>query len=404
MLAYKNAKLPIKRILFLFSLVLSCLLFLSACASKTAWLSFNDESQLHQIPIHGTTYNEVLENAGFPIGETDRLLVNGVSVEAGQEANLKVYDTIQIRRSYPLTIHDDGQERTLLTSARTIGQALWENNIPVSTDDYVSLPLDTEIDQSLSLDIRRSNTITIQVDGKQVTGSASAQTVGEALAQSGIALENLDYSIPAENEGLPADGMIQVVRVSEEVILVEETIPYETEYVADPELDLDQYSVVDAGEAGLSISRIRVRTENGEEVARETEEAWIAKSPVSRKTAYGTKITIRTTSTPDGTIEYWRAVTVTANSYHDTGYKTASGKWPTYGMVAVSSSWYATMQGTSFYVPGYGVAVVEDKCGACEGNMLIDLFIPTEDYVGWHKSVTLYFLTPVPTSIKYVLP
>jgi len=130
----------------------------------------------------------------------------------------------------------------------------------------------------------------------------------------------------------------------------------------------------------------------------------VAASPVTQQTAYGTKITIQTTSTENGVIEYWRAVTVTANSYLDTGYKTASGKWPEYGMIAVSSAWYSYMKGTSVYVPGYGVATVEDKCGACEGNMLIDVFIPTEDYVGWHRSVTLYFLTPVPSSIKYILP
>jgi len=400
----KYEKIPNRRTFVLFITLLCCLIFLSACTSKTIWVLFDDEPTLHQIPIHGDTYAEVLSNAGLSLGEMDHMWVNGISTTADQAVDLKAGDTLQVQRAYPLTIHDNGIDRTLLTSARTIGQALWENHITISSDDYISLPLDTMINQSLSLDIRRSSTITIQVDGKEVIGSASAQTVGEALAQSGVALENLDYSIPAENEALPADGVVQVIRVSEEITLVEEIIPYETEYVADPELDLDQYAVVEAGEAGLSISRIRVRTENGVEVSRKTEEAWIAKSPVSRKTAYGTKITIQTTSTPDGTIEYWRAVTVTAHSYHDTGYRTASGKWPTYGMMAVSSSWWPSMKGTSFYVPGYGIAVVEDKCGACEGNMLIDLFIPTEDYVGWHKSVTLYFLTPVPSNIKYVLP
>ena len=169
-------------------------------------------------------------------------------------------------------------------------------------------------------------------------------------------------------------------------------------------MDLDQTRIEETGTVGLSVSRMRVRTENGEEISRVTEESWIAREPVPQKIAYGTRITIQTTSTEDGVIEYWRAVTVTANSYHDTGYRTASGKWPTYGMIAVSSDWYSYMAGTSVYVPGYGVGVVEDKCGACSGNMLIDLFIPTDQYVGWHKTVTLYFLTPVPASIKYVLP
>ena len=389
---------------FLFLLSISIVLSLSACSTKTVWLVFNDDAALYEIPIQGKTLGEVLENAGYALGQSDRATINGVNIDLTQELALERGDTIQVWRAYPITINDNGKNHTLFTSARTIGQALWENQIPLSANDYISLPLETIIDQSLSLEIRRSNLVSIQVDGKQLADNASAQTVGEALAQAGVSLQNLDYSIPDEGAPLPADGVIQVVRVAEEIILVEETIPYETEYVADAELDIDTYEVIDAGQTGLAINRIRVRSEDGQEVSRETEESWVASSPVSRKTAYGTKITIQTTSTPDGTIEYWRAVTVTVHSYHDTGNKTASGKWPTYGMMAVSSSWYSTMKGASFYVPGYGIAVVEDTCGACEGNMLIDVFIPIEDYVGWHKTVTLYFLTPVPASIKYVLP
>ncbi len=385
-------------------LLLGFVLGLSACGSKTAWLSFDDESILHQISIHGKTLTEILESAGYALGEGDRVLVNGVKTDAIQEISLEKGDTVQVRRAYPMTINDDGEIRTILTSARTVAQALWENQIIVSASDFISLPLETVIDRSLELEIRRSNLVTIQVDAKQITSSASAQTVGDALAQAGVSLQNLDYSIPAEGEVLPADGIIQVVRVSEEIQLVEEIIPYETEYVADAEMDLDQLKIIQAGQSGLNISRVRIRTENGEEVARKTEESWIAQAPISQQTAYGTKITIQTTSTADGTIEYWRAITVTANTYHDTGYKTASGKWPQYGMMAVSSSWWSYMKGASFYIPEYGVAVVEDKCGACEGNMLIDLFIPTDQYVPWHKIVTLYFLTPVPSSIKYILP
>lgn len=399
----KMKKRGLKTAILMF-LLLGFVLGLSACSSKTAWLSFDDESILHQISIHGKTLTEILESAGYALGEGDRVLVNGVKTDAMQEISLEKGDTVQVRRAYPMTINDDGEIRTILTSARTVAQALWENQIIVSASDFISLPLETVIDRSLELEIRRSNLVTIQVDEKQITSSASAQTVGDALAQAGVSLQNLDYSIPAEGEVLPADGIIQVVRVSEEIQLVEEIIPYETEYVADAEMDLDQLKIIQAGQSGLNISRVRIRTENGEEVARKTEESWIAQAPISQQTAYGTKITIQTTSTADGTIEYWRAITVTANTYHDTGYKTASGKWPQYGMMAVSSSWWSYMKGASFYIPEYGVAVVEDKCGACEGNMLIDLFIPTDQYVPWHKTVTLYFLTPVPSSVKYILP
>jgi uncharacterized protein YabE (DUF348 family) len=66
--------------------------------------------------------------------------------------------------------------------------------------------------------------ITVQQAGKQYTGLSAAETVGEALRDLGLPLQNLDYSLPDEKEPIPADGQIQVVRVSEEILLqTEET-------------------------------------------------------------------------------------------------------------------------------------------------------------------------------------
>ncbi len=404
MLYQKETKKIRYRTAFLLLIPLLLSLILTSCSSPMVWVAFNDDPQARQVALQGETLQEVLQNAAITVGTDDRILLNGLPVEMNSDRSVVSGDTLQINRAYPLTIIDEGQRHTILSSAETVAQALWENQITLSASDVISIPLNTPIQQAIEIEIERSNLVTIQVDGKQINASASAENVGDALAQAGVALQNMDYSIPAENAALPEDGIIQVVRVAEETLLLEEVLPYTIDYVGDPEMDLDTQKVVQAGQVGLSISRVRTRTENGVEVSRTTEESWIAREPVPQQNAYGTKITIQTTSTADGTIEYWRAVTVTAHTYHDTGYKTASGKWPTYGMMAVGSSWWPTMKGTSFYIPGYGRAVVEDKCGACEGNMLIDLFIPLDEYVPWHKTVTLYFLTPVPANIKYILP
>ncbi len=61
---------------------------------------------------------------------------------------------------------------------------------------------------------------------------SSAQTVGEALAEAGIPLVGLDYSLPAEKELLPSDGQIRVVRVTESVLLAQSSIPFESDFQA----------------------------------------------------------------------------------------------------------------------------------------------------------------------------
>lgn len=72
-------------------------------------------------------------------------------------------------------------------------------------------------------------------------------------------------------------------------------------------------------------------------------------------------------------------------------------------MVALRYNWYLIMGGQPLYIPNYGFATVEDVCGGCIGKPWIDLGFSDEDFEPWSSWVTVYFLTPIPDSIIYVL-
>jgi 3D (Asp-Asp-Asp) domain-containing protein len=55
------------------------------------------------------------------------------------------------------------------------------------------------------------------------------------------------------------------------------------------------------------------------------------------------------------------------------------------------------------YVPGYGYAEAADTGGGVKGRW-IDLGYEDDNWVSWSGNVTVYFLTPVPSSIVYVFP
>jgi 3D (Asp-Asp-Asp) domain-containing protein len=124
---------------------------------------------------------------------------------------------------------------------------------------------------------------------------------------------------------------------------------------------------------------------------------------------YGTKVEVATATVNGAQIEYWRAVQMYATSYSPCrlgtstcGSTTASGKQLEKGMVALPTNLYLTMQGQRLYIPGYGFATVEDACGGCGGQPMIDLGYTDNDYQAWHSWVTVYFLTPVPQNIVYL--
>jgi 3D (Asp-Asp-Asp) domain-containing protein len=150
--------------------------------------------------------------------------------------------------------------------------------------------------------------------------------------------------------------------------------------------------------------------ENGETVLEETSAEKILSEPVNERREYGTKVNVQTLDTPDGPIEYYRAVTVYATSYSPcrsgtssciTG--TSSGRKVEKGVIAVTSAWYNQFGGQSVYVPGYGKAVIADVGGGIPGRRWIDLAYSDDDFEGWSGETTLYFLTPVPANMVWVM-
>jgi len=82
---------------------------------------------------------------------------------------------------------------------------------------------------------------------------------------------------------------------------------------------------------------------------------------------------------------------------------TSSGATVQRGVVGLRYSWYLQLQGQRLFIPGYGFASVEDVCGGCVGKPWIDLGYSDNDYEQWSSWVTVYFLTPVPANVNFVL-
>jgi len=345
-----------------------------------------------------------LQDAGVRLFPGDSISYSGLQIDAGFKLPAKQGQSLVYEPAYPITLVSNSGQRVFYSSASTLGAALWEQGIILANGDRTSLPLDTPIIAPLQVELINAVPLTIQVGDAQFAISSAGSTVGEALAQAGVALQNLDTSIPAEDQPIPADGVIQVVRVREETILEESAIAYAEERVADAELTVGTEEVRQTGENGVQVSSVRVRYENNKEVSRTTEQTWVSRQAVNQITAYGSQVVVQTSADSECYVDYWLAKQVYITSYHDTGQTTASGVWPYYGVVAVSPEWYSILKGSSICVPGYGVATVLDVCPGCSGKDWLDVFLPTDQYVSWSKNLTVYFMTPVPSGFTGDLP
>jgi 3D (Asp-Asp-Asp) domain-containing protein len=312
----------------------------------------------------------------------------------------------------------DGRSWVLTTAASTIGEAFDEEGLVLSSSDRLEPAADTPILGDLTVTWNPAVDLTISADGNSIQVRSAAETVGDALVESSLPLIGLDYSIPSETEPLPPDGLVRIVRVTEDVSLTSKSLPYGTRTELSADLEIDQQGLIQGGEAGLAVARMRTRLEDGSQVSQVVESESIIKPPQDQLLGIGTKIVIRTTVVDGVSIEYWRALNLFATYYVPCGpsqercyYGTASGTLVRKGAVAMVYPWYLLFAGERLYIPGYGFGTVEDNNGALVnalgGTYWVDLGYSMEDVVDWtNRYVTVYFLTPVPANVAdtYLLP
>ncbi len=357
----------------------------------------------------------LLMQAGMPLFPSDQVFLNGEQLDPSAPLSISGNITLQFRRAINLSIILPTGTLQVRSSAFTVNQALAEAGVFLTREDGSNPSPSASTDGISSITVDHARILQVNTHGKTLSIRTTASTVGEALAGAGIPLQNLDRVSPPETDPLPVNGKITIISVREEVTFSQILTPYGSEYVMDPETELDQTSVVTPGQYGISISRQRVRYENDVEISRRNEPALVVSQPVKEQIGYGTKVVIRTLDTPSGPIEYWRAITVYATSYSPcqlgvtpprcSYYSGNSGLPVQIGLIAVKTAWYKGMALQRLYVPGYGIGTVGDTGGGFpDGRYWIDLAYTDENYVGWSSWVTVYFLTPVPAWYPAILP
>jgi len=360
------------------------------------------------------TVEQLLARAGVVLTEGEWVFADGAPFTPDRILNTPPL-RVEIRNAVVFRVNVDGVSAPYSAPGPTVGEALWQAGIALYDADEVTPPALTLLSSlgssPIVIEIVRARPVSVHVDGKDLSVRTAGKTVGEALTRAGLSLAGLDYAVPAESEPLPADGRIRVVRVREELLREQSSIPFERETQPLTDLELDRTQVVQPGALGIMESIVRVRYEDGVETQRTPEGQQVLLPPQKRIVGYGTKIVVRSASTADGPIEYYRAITVYATSYSPCrlgilgcGYITHSGKHVDRGMIAMVDAWYYLFKGQGVYVDGYGPATVEDTGVGPNAPYWIDLAYLDDDYVGWHRNTTLYFLTPVPANVPWVLP
>ena len=354
----------------------------------------------------------ILLDANVRLFPGDSVIWKNISIDADFALGNVQEKTITIQQGLPFYLLSENSVDPVLMygSGSTVVEVLTAAGIFVSENMLITPGPDTPFSSGMLIEAVPLRKLQIASNGQVTEILSGGSTVGAALLNAGMSLQGADVSVPAADQPLPEDGRIMIVSVKEQLNLNGEIREPNVTWVGDPELALDNTSVLQKGSAGLSGNMKRVRYENGNvALEQETEEKMLSE-PVDEVRAYGQKVEIRSLDTEEGTIEYYRSIPVYATSYSPcrSGTSscisgTASGRKVEKGVVAVSSAMYKLVGGANVYIPGYGKAVIGDVGGGISGKTWVDLGYSDDDFVTWGSDTTMYFLTPVPSDIAWVL-
>ena len=352
---------------------------------------------------------DILQEAGITLSDADKIWVNGALAHLESLPGWTVpAQHIKIRRAASLTIIDDGKQSTIVTTADTVGDALFEAGITLYMTDEVTPPLDSAITSPLTISIKRALPVVLQVDGVLIDARTNAARVADVLAELNAPLFGLDYVNPPGESAVNEGMHIEIVRVTEQIVAETETISHSVQHRPDANLNLDDRALVQQGRDGRREIRSLVRYENGVEVSRVHSETIVIEPAVNRIIAYGTNaVPLGTVQTPDGPRQYWRRLCVYVTSYNPTSnggnLRTSTGASLAKGIIAAKPNIIPYY--TELYVPDYGLGIVRDTGGGPSGtDYWIDLGYSDHNYERWRRYTYVYLLGSPPSKAPTRLP
>jgi resuscitation-promoting factor RpfB len=247
---------------------------------KTATLVVDGQSRT--VDFRGDTAADVLAAAGLEAGERDSLVpAADRAVEDGDE--------VALRRARQLELTVDGTPKTVWVTAASVDEALdqvglAERGLALSASRSRGIPAD-----GMSLAVSTPKTFTVQADGRAMSRTTTASTVGEALTQAGVRLDG-DDRVSHDRAAALVDGLaVNVVRVERDHVHREIAVPNATERREDAALAEGRTRVVAEGSDGV-LRRTFARTFLDGKLASSTEiAAKTVAAPVTRVVAVGTK-------------------------------------------------------------------------------------------------------------------
>jgi resuscitation-promoting factor RpfB len=230
----------------------------------------------------GSTVGDILDKQDITIGQHDVVApAPGTAVHDGEK--------IVVRYGRKLTVTVDGATREYWTTATTVAAALQELGIRADSAKLSASRSQTLGRQGLALTVTTPKDVVVRVDGKNLSASSTAATVGDLLAELHVTKDGNDRVKPAVTTALTDGLKVAVQRVTTKNVKATEAVAFKTVKKSDSSLYKDQSKTIRSGSEGAKLVTYRITKVDGKVESKKVVSSKVTEQPVTRIVAVGTK-------------------------------------------------------------------------------------------------------------------
>ena len=233
------------------------------------------------------TIREALKLAKFSIDERQDVVEPSLDSEMVAEKY-----NINIFRARPITIVDGNKRLKVTTAEQTPALIAKAAGIEVFEEDKTTLSNSDNMavdGVNMVMKIDRASMVNVVLYGKESVIRTHAKTVGELLKEKNIDPKK-DDTLSVDRSAKIIPGMkIELWRNGKQTITAEEDVKFEVEKVQDANRDSGYREVKQAGENGKKNATYEIEMKNGVEVSRKEIASVVTKEPKKQIEIVGTK-------------------------------------------------------------------------------------------------------------------